>query len=137
MKFARPRRAFFEFSSKCGAAAVEFALVLPILVVCVLGLIEFARAVWTQTTLDYVVQAAARCAAVDTVTCGTVANVQNYAAGRAPGLSFANPASTFGVTWPPQSPCGARVTASLQFDFLVPALLPYSARLSAHACFPV
>jgi Flp pilus assembly protein TadG len=137
MKPAMSRRAFLKFSGERGTAAVEFALILPILLVCILGLIEFARAIWTQATLDYVVEAAARCAAVDTVTCGTAPNVQNYAAARAPGLSFLDPGSTFTVSWPPQSPCGALVTASLQFDFLVPALLPYSARLSAHACFPV
>jgi Flp pilus assembly protein TadG len=137
LKLAMPPRAFCGCSRERGTAAVEFALVLPILLLCVLGLIEFARAIWTQATLDYAVQAAARCAAVDTVTCGTVANVQNYAAGRAPGLSFVDPGSTFAVMWPPQSPCGALVTASLPFDFLVPALLPYSATLSARACFPV
>ena len=128
------RRAFCGCSRERGAAAVEFALVLPILLLCVLGLIEFARAIWTQATLDYVVQAAARCAAVDTVTCGTDVNIQNYAANKAPGLSFADPASAFSVTRPS---CGVQVTATLPFDFLVPALLPYSATLSARACFPV
>ena len=134
MKFAVPRRAFRAPSLDGGIAAVEFALVLPILLLCVLGLIEFARAIWTQTTLDYAVEAAARCAAVDTITCGTVVEIQNYAAARAPGLSFADPTSAFSVTRPS---CGVQVTASLPFDFLVPALLPYSATLSARACFPV
>jgi len=134
MNPAMPRRGVCGFFRQRGTAAVEFALILTILLVCVLGLIEFARAVWTQATLDYVVEAAARCAAVDTVTCGTVENVQNYAAGRAPGLSFADPTSTFSVTRPS---CGVQVTATLPFGFLVPALLPYSATLSASACFPV
>jgi Flp pilus assembly protein TadG len=128
-----PRRAVLKSSRERGVAAVEFALVLPILLVCVIGLIEFARAVWTQATLDYVVEAAARCAAVDSVNCPTVANVQNYAAGRAPGLSFANPTSTFQVTTPS---CGALVTASLPFGFVVPAMLPYVPTLGASACFP-
>jgi Flp pilus assembly protein TadG len=126
-----PRRASLKSSRERGTAAVEFAVVLPILLVCVLGLIEFARAVWTQATLDYVVEAAARCAAVDSVNCSTAANVQNYAAGRAPGLSF--PTSAFQVTTPP---CGALVTASLPFGFLIPALLPYLPTLGASACFP-
>jgi Flp pilus assembly protein TadG len=127
------RRAFYGDSGERGAAAVEFALVLPILLLCVLGLIEFARAIWTQATLDYAVQAAARCAAVDTNTCGTDVNIRNYAAGRAPGLWFTDPTSTFSVTRPS---CGVQVTASLPFDFLVPALLPYSRTLTARACFP-
>jgi Flp pilus assembly protein TadG len=128
------RRAFCRRSRDSGAAAVEFAMVLPIVLLCLLGLIEFAREIWTQATLDYAVQAAARCAAVDTNTCGTDVNIQNYAAGKAPGLSFSNPASTFSVTRPS---CGVQVTATLPFAFLVPALLPYSATLSARACFPV
>ena len=109
-------------------------MVLPIVLLCVLGLIECARAIWTQGTLDYAVEAAARCAAVNANTCGTDANIQNYAANNAPGLSFANPSSTFGVTRPS---CGVQVTATLPFAFLVPALLPYSPTLSARACFPV
>jgi Flp pilus assembly protein TadG len=127
-----PRRTLCVRSGERGAAAVEFAMVLPILLLCVLGLIEFARAIWTQATLDYAVQAAARCAAVDTITCGTTAQTQQYAVTKAPGLAL--PAATFMVT---TQACGAQVTASLAFDFLVPALLPYSATLSAHACFPV
>ena len=109
-------------------------MVLPIVLLCVLGLIEFARAIWTQATLDYAVQAAARCAAVNTNTCGTDVKIQNYAARKAPGLSFADPTSTFSVTRPS---CGVQVTATLPFAFLVPALLPYSTTLSARACFPV
>ena len=115
-----------------GAAAVEFAIVLPVLLLCVLGLVEFGRAIWTQATLDYAVQAAARCAAVDPLTCGSLAQTQQYATTKAPGLSL--PASVFSVTTPA---CGVQVAASLAFDFLVPALLPYSQTLTATACFPV
>ena len=115
-----------------GAAAIEFAIILPILLLCVLGLIEFARAIWTQATLDHAVQAAARCAAIDPVTCGTVAQTQQYATTKAPGLTL--PASVFTVTNPA---CGVQVAASLAFDFLVPELLPYSQTLNARACFPI
>jgi Flp pilus assembly protein TadG len=127
-----PRHAVDGHSRERGAAAVEFAIILPILLVCVLGLIEFARAIWTQAALDYAVQAAARCAAVDPLTCGTVAQTQQYATTRAPGLSL--PASAFTVTNPA---CGVQVAASLAFDFLVPELLPYSQTLNARACFPI
>jgi len=128
---AIPRRVSWESCRERGAAAVEFALVLPILLLCVLGLIEFGRAIWTQATLNYAVQAAARCAAVDLLTCGTAAQTQQYAVTQAPGLSL--PASDFAVT---THTCGVQVTASLPYAFLVPALLPYSPTLSASACFP-
>jgi Flp pilus assembly protein TadG len=129
---ARP--AFWRGSGERGATAVEFAIILPILLLCVLGLMEFARAIWTQATLDYAVEAAARCAAVDTTTCGTDVAVESYAAGRSPGLSFADPASTFSVTR--GQACGVQVTANLPYAFLVPAFLPYSPTLRASACFP-
>jgi Flp pilus assembly protein TadG len=132
LNFAMPRHAVDGRSRERGAAVVEFAIILPILLLCVLGLIEFARAIWTQATLDHAVQAAARCAAVDPLTCGTVAQTQQYATTKAPGLSL--PASTFTVTNPA---CGVQVAASLAFDFLVPELLPYSQTLNARACFPV
>lgn len=118
-----------------GSAAVEFAIVLPVLLLCVLGLMEFARVIWTQTALDYAVQAAARCAAVDTLTCplSDPNRILGYAAGKAPGLSFADPSATFAVS---TQACGVEVTASLPFDFLLANLLPYSQTLSAAACFP-
>lgn len=118
-----------------GAAAVEFAIVAPVLLLFVLGLMEFARVIWTQAALDYAVQAAARCAAVDALTCplSNPAQVLTYAAGRAPGLSFADPAASFAVS---AQACGVQVTASLPFDFLLSTLLPYSQTLSATACFP-
>jgi len=115
-----------------GATAVEFALILPVALLCILGLIEFSRAIWTQTTLDYAVQTAARCAAVNPGICGTATQIQQNAVDNAPGLAL--PTSTFSTS---AQPCGAQVTASLQFDFLVRALLPYSQTLRASACFPL
>ena len=127
-----PRHPVDGGSRERGTAVIEFAILVPILLVCVLGLIEFGRAIWTQATLDHAVQAAARCAAVDPLTCGTVAQTQQYATTKTPGLSL--PASVFTVTTPS---CGVQVAASLAFDFLVPELLPYSQTLNARACFPI
>jgi len=40
------------------------AILFPVVLLFIYGLSEFARAIWIQATLDYAVQAAARCAAV-------------------------------------------------------------------------
>lgn len=112
-----------------GTVALEFAIVFPILLLLTLGLIEFARIVWEQTTLDYAVQQAARCAAVDTIDCGTAAQVQQYLTTKTLGL----PVTNFSLTTPS---CGTQVTAQLGFQFVVPRLLPYSQTLHASACFP-
>jgi len=62
-----------------GAAAVEFALVVPVLLVLLFGIIEFSKALNTQATLS----AAAREGARTMITAGTVATaltaVQNAA----------------------------------------------------------
>jgi Flp pilus assembly protein TadG len=133
-----PRHAVDGRRRERGAAAVEFAIILPVLLLCVLGLVEFGRAIWTQATLNYAVQAAARCYAlghaVVGATCETAAQTQQYATTRAPGLSL--PASAFTVT-NPNPACGVEVAASLAFDFLVSELLPYSQTLNATACFPI
>ena len=145
VKPAMQRHPICRTSRTRGAAAVEFAIILPVLLLIVLGLIEAGRAVWTQSTLDYAVQAAARCHAIGhTVvgaTCETAAQTQQFAVDRAPGLSLS--VDIFNVTVEAcdgvaGSVQGAKVTVpSLPFDWLVPDLLPYSTTLSASACFPI
>lgn len=136
------RFADYRLAGHRGAAAIEFAIVLPILLLCVLGLIEFGRAVWTQATLDYVVQTSARWAAVQCATsCPSPSTIQSRAASQSQGFGLTVDESNF-PSPDTGAACGAgitgvQVTASLPFDWLVPALLPYSTTLSASACFPV
>jgi len=127
------RRPASDGRGRCsGAVAVEFAIVFPPMLLCMLGLAEFGRAIWTQATLDYAVQSAARCAAIDQTDCGTATQIQQYAAGKAAGLLVAP--SNFAVS---TQACGVTVTASLPYQFVVPALFPYALTLNAAACFPV
>lgn len=119
-------------ASRSGATAVETALVLPFVLLFLFGLTEFGRAIWTKATLDYAVESAARCAAINATLCGTTVQTQNYAVSRAGGLTLA--ASAFTVTTPA---CGKQVSASLGFAFAVPNLLPYTITLHSTACYPV
>lgn len=48
-----------------GAAMVEMALVLPILVLLIFGIIEFGRGYYTRTTLTHAAREAVRVAALD------------------------------------------------------------------------
>ncbi len=55
-----------RFSGEAGAAAVEFALVLPILVLLVMGIIEFSRAYNAKISLQHAVREGVRVHALQT-----------------------------------------------------------------------
>ena len=122
-----------------GASAVEFALVAPLLIGLLFGIFEFGQAIWTQGILDYAVQQAARCASVNTITCGTSGAIKTYASQQTTPLSL--PASVFSATTPS---CGNLVSASYTFSFVgtLPlisgtALLPTSITLTSSSCYPI
>ena len=121
-----------------GATAVEMALLLPALLLFFLGIVEFGRALWTQTSLQFAVSAAARCAAVNPSQCS---NVPSYAASQMLALSV--PPSVF--TYTSGASCGitgytsgSKVSASYTFTTVVSGLIPSlsSVHLSATACHP-
>lgn len=113
-----------------GTAAIEFALVLPVLLLFTLGLIDVGRLLWTQTTLDRAVLAAARCAAINATTCGTTAHIQSYAVTQAYGLSITS--SAFTVTSGTGHIC---VSASRTYHLIIP-WAGDTLNLSANACYP-
>lgn len=102
-----------------GSAAVEAALVLPLLLLLLLGLIEFGRMAWTRSSLDFAVQEAARCAVVRTDRCPTPAATQQFAAARVAAVQV--PASAFTVSF--GQPCGVRVQAAHAYSFLTAKLV--------------
>jgi Flp pilus assembly protein TadG len=139
--FHRARHALAEFGrDERGASdAVEFALVGPLLIAFLLGIYEFGEAVWTQGVLDYAVEQAARCASVNSTTCGTANAIASYAAGLTTPLNL--PSNTFTATTPA---CGNQVSASYVFSFVSVGTLPIlnaapfptSVTLTSTACFP-
>lgn len=114
-----------------GAVTIEYALILPVLLVMVLGIIDVGRLLWTQTTLERAVEAASRCAAINTTLCGTTAKIQNYAVTQAYGLTVTT--SVFTVSTPV---CGVTVQASFPFRLIVPWLARTSLTLTATSCYP-
>lgn len=115
-----------------GAVAVEYGIILPVFLVLVLGLMDTGRLLWTQTSLDRAVEAAARCGVVDTIQCGTAAQVQQYAADQAYGLTIDASAFTVAV-----QACGVNVTAEYPFDLIIPWLAVPQVTLHASGCYPV
>lgn len=114
-----------------GAAMVEFAILLPLLLLVIAGIVDFGRAFFTEVALTNAAREGARAAAISTA---TAANVQVRAAASAPGL---NPPLT--TANPPPTLCSgaggdARVTASVTFDWIM--LRPAMNLFGAGAALP-
>ena len=120
-----------DASHTTGSMAVEYALILPALLVFTFGLMDAGRLLWTNITLTRATEVAARCGAVNNP---TQCNYQNLCAGNIPacaateaqnfGISDAT-ATDFVVTTNPA--CGVQVKASYPFTFLVPWFPQFSA----------
>jgi Flp pilus assembly protein TadG len=112
------------------STAVEFSLVLPIMLALMLGTVEIGQAMWTQTALNMAVQSAARCASISAQNCGTPAQVATYASQHAGGLAL--PTSAFTFTTPA---CGVQVAANYAFTPFT-QYIPLSFTLRATTCYP-
>ena len=118
-----------------GVAAIEFAFVLPVLLLISFGIIDYGRSIWSQTTLDYAAQATARCAAIGSCT-GTLSDAQDRAWGiTVSSISAAPTTSACGATATPPAPA-EKVVLTSQFYYIFPAFSAYSGPLTATACFP-
>lgn len=84
---------------------------------------------WAQNSLQFAVEQAARCAAIDKTSCGTTAQIQSYAAGKAYGLNLSS--SVFTVSNPA---CGTQISATLPFRATLPVSI--SVNLRAQSCRP-
>lgn len=121
----------FLWKERRGNAALEFAFLMPVFLVLFLGIMEFDRFLWTQTTLQHAVEAAARYAAINYPACSNSSQTQSYAAGEVFGQSVAT--SAFTLTC---GACGTQVTGQVNFTFVVPAFFPYNITLNAQSCYP-
>jgi Flp pilus assembly protein TadG len=114
-----------------GAAAAEIAMSLPILIGLIFGSVELSRYLWAQNDLQYAVEYASRCAAVDQIKCGTPSGTQSYAA----GLTSQANISPNDFTVSTQS-CGYSVSVNYTMTSIIPGLLPVSSSISASSCHP-
>lgn len=113
------------FQSDRGAAAVEFALVLPILLLVVCGIIDFGRAYNAKITLTHAAREAARVWALGGTAADTTARAQATATGLS-GVTAATTTCTFG------QPTTVTVTADFAFATpLIADLAPGLTSLSA------
>ncbi len=113
-----------RLQSRAGTTAVEFALLALPFLLLVTGIMDASRLVWTNFSLQFAVEAAARCAAVTSTTCGP----QSMTAPGAASFTYNATASCNGVA-------GSQVSGTMPFFFTVPGF-PVSVTLNAMSCRP-
>lgn len=105
------------------SVAVEFALLLPVYIAVIFGIIEFGRMIWIRNTLEFAAEQAARYGAVRSAS-ATAATIETYARSQMLGIDPADANLDFTVT-----PCGTTVTVVGTYNFttLVAAYVPIPA----------
>ncbi len=136
-------------SSKCrsAATAVEFGMVSMPLLLCIFGIIEFGRLMWTREALRQTAIAGARCMGLVQNACGSAGVYSSSLATSYVEAQAASWAITLGasnVTLNANATCAglsgfSQVSIAYTFNTVVPALIKALAggtQLSATACFP-
>lgn len=106
--------------SERGAAAVEFAILLPLLLVLVLGTIEFGRAYNTQITLTNAARDGARVMAISGNQTAARSAAKNTAASLNPGLLDTN--IQMGTTCPAMIPAGTSPQTTFTISYTLPTI---------------
>ncbi len=114
-----------------GSSAVEFAIVGPMFIGIMMAIFQGGILLWTQLGMEHAVESAARCSAVHSSNCGTLSQIQSYAATQAYGLNL--PTSIFSFR---QTTCGNVVSASYSYSVFSQVFGKASIPLNAQACFP-
>ncbi|GAA3639276.1 TadE/TadG family type IV pilus assembly protein [Microlunatus ginsengisoli] len=104
--------------SERGAAALEFALVVPVLLVLVLGIAEFGRAFYTQITLSAAAREGVRVMALSTTPATAVANAKSATINAATGLGLTGGqiVVTPGAGCPNPNTAGAQATVTINYS---------------------
>lgn len=111
-----------------GAAAVEFAIVSPLFIALVIGILFLCLSLFLVGSLHYAVEEGARCASVRTAVCKDASTTVAYAQSHYYGPS--SPAFTYAA-----AACGNSVSASINYVAEL-GLTQFTIPISATACFP-
>lgn len=112
-----------------GTVAVEAAFILPLLLLALLGTLEIGRLAWTQSALNFAVQEAARCAALQKDICGSPIATAKFAAAKVKAVNV--PAAAFSLT---AETCGQRVRAHFEHRLILYPIFQANPTLTANFC---
>jgi Flp pilus assembly protein TadG len=128
-------------SQRNGTVAIEYALILPVMLLFTLGIMDTGRLLWTYITLTRATEAAARYGAVCDPATVTCTGIPDYAVAQAWGINDVTAAN-----FTPSTPaCGVQVAATYTFTFITPWFPSFSASapfgapamtLNATSCYP-
>ena len=104
------------------SSGIQFALVLPVFLSMVLGLMDVGRLLWTQNTVAKAAKKAARFAIVNGSTSGVPATATTITANVAGHLAGLSQAPTVTVAWDPDNAPGGLVTVEVSYPFEFAAL---------------
>lgn len=130
------RRAVITFwHDDRGAAAVEFAMLAPAFLMMLIGTVMMAMMLFTNSSLHFAVQAAARCASVKTTVCTNTATTQAFAASNYFGATTKPTFVCTGRVCGGTAACGNKVSGTISFTLDV-GMARYVTPLRADACYP-
>ncbi|GGC08564.1 hypothetical protein GCM10011494_29060 [Novosphingobium endophyticum] len=132
-----PRRLLRE---RRGVTAVEFAIIAPVLLLFIFGIIETGRMMWTWQALQEAAYATARCVAIGDTRCATDEQVRQYVIDRLAGsriglatsdVSIASTATCNGLSGM------SRVALTLPYEAPLGGLFPgFPSELTVSGCMP-
>jgi Flp pilus assembly protein TadG len=111
-----------------GTTAVEFAIVSPVFIALIVGILYSALCLFLVGSLHFAVEEGARCASVKTAVCTNASTTVAYAQSHYYGPSSPTFTSTTAA-------CGNSVSASINYVAHL-GLTQFTLPVSATACFP-
>jgi Flp pilus assembly protein TadG len=111
-----------------GTTAVEFAIVSPVFIALVIGILYLCLCLFLVGSMHYAVEEGARCASVRTTVCKDATTTVAYAQSRYFGPS--SPSFTYAV-----AACGNSVSGSINYVAQL-GLTQFTIPIAATACFP-
>jgi len=130
--FAKRKNLLNKLRDDSGAMVVEFALVAPVFLIFTIGVIDFGRAYWVKSTMQFAVEQTARFAMVNpSASLVTLHSKAVAEGGTVSGATYTVTASTAsGMNF-------ITVQGSYPFSFLIPIIPMGDVTLTAKSSTPI
>ena len=117
-------------TDECGTTAIEFAIVGPVFIMLLIGILYLCMCLAVIGSMHYAVEEGARCASVKTTVCtdqsSTVSYTQNH---------YFGPSTLPTFTYNAAATCGHSVSGTISYVLDV-GLKQFTVPITASACFP-